>query len=48
MDDGVAAGDRAPQPIGVEQVDPVVADVGALLAQLAGDVPPTNPLAPVT
>ncbi len=39
MEDGVAAIDGAAQAIGIQQVDPVVADVGALLAQLAGDVP---------
>jgi hypothetical protein len=43
VEDGVAAVDGAAQAIGVEQVDPAVADVGALLAQLANDVPADEP-----
>jgi hypothetical protein len=42
VDDGVAPGDRPLEPGAVEQVDALVADVGAALAEL------TKPVAPVT
>ena len=41
---GIAAGDRAAEPIGVEQVDPLVADLGTPLPQLARDVPAHEPV----
>ncbi len=43
MEDGVAPRDGASQPVGIEEVDPLVADLGALLAQLPGDVPADEP-----
>jgi predicted ATPase/class 3 adenylate cyclase len=43
VEDGVAAGYGAPQPTGIEEIDPVVADVGAELAQLARDVAADEP-----
>ncbi len=46
MADGLAPGDCAAQTLGIEDVDPAVADVVAALAELAGDVPADEPARP--
>ena len=43
VEDGVAAADHGPQPLAVEEVDPVVPDADSSGAQLADDVPADEP-----
>ena len=48
VDDGLAALDRTPQRVRVEQVGPLGTDVGALSASSRATWLPTKPVAPVT